>query len=149
MGVKVRRVVMQSVSEPDGIAWMKFLGEFPHDFLQAGMQNLVGIDPNGHQRVVLFFRHREDQPMRDDRAFRLRGKFTFAFQQHQRSIIFNEFRSAGLAGVILLMAHGCAANPSVSRSVDRIWRAKLQRHRQGAPDAGWIGYIGYEGLGSN
>jgi hypothetical protein len=25
MGVKVRRVAMQSVSEPDGIAWMKFL----------------------------------------------------------------------------------------------------------------------------
>jgi hypothetical protein len=36
MGVKVRRVVMQSVSETNGIARMKFLGEFPHDFLQAG-----------------------------------------------------------------------------------------------------------------
>ena len=44
MGVKVRRVVMQSVSETDGIARMKFLGEFPHDFLQAGMQKVVGID---------------------------------------------------------------------------------------------------------
>ena len=68
MGVKVRRVVMQSVSETDGIAGMKSPGEFPHDFLQAGMQNVVGIDSNGHQRVVLFFRHGEDQPMRDNRA---------------------------------------------------------------------------------
>ena len=66
--MKVRRIVVQSVRETDGIAGMKFLGEFPHDFLQAGMQNVVGIDSNGHQRVVLFFRHREDQPMRDDRA---------------------------------------------------------------------------------
>ena len=44
MGVKVRRVVMQSVSETNGIARMKFLGEFPHDLLQAGMQKVVGID---------------------------------------------------------------------------------------------------------
>jgi hypothetical protein len=32
------------------------------------MQNVVGIDSNGHQRVMLSFRHREDQPMRDNQA---------------------------------------------------------------------------------
>ena len=74
MGVKVRRVVMQSVSETDGNAGMKFLGESPHNFLQTGMQNLVGIDPSGHQHVVLFFRHGEDRPVRNHRALCLRRK---------------------------------------------------------------------------
>ena len=110
--MKVRRVVMQSVSETDGIAGMKFLGEFPHDFLQAGMQNLVGIDPNGHQRVVLFFRHREDQPMRDDRAFRLRGNLSKWCCQ---ASVMRRLRSAleSCAGAVLL--------PSGLR---RIWLCK-------------------------
>ena len=114
MGVKVRRVVMQSVSEPDGIPWMKFLGEFPHDFLQAGMQNLVGIDPNGHQRVVLFFRHREDQPMRDDRAFRLRGKFIQmvlpGFRDAVLALRIGKLRGCGAAAVRI------AANMVVQKS---------------------------------
>ena len=112
MGVKVRRVVMQSVSEPDGIAWMKFLGEFPHDFLQAGMQNLVGIDPNGHQRVVLFFRQREDQPMRDDRAFRLRGKFIQmvlpGFRDAVLALRIGKLRGCGAAAVRVAANNGCA-----------------------------------------
>ena len=74
MGVNVRRVMMQAVGETDGIAGMKFLGEFPHDSLQARMQNVVGIDSDGHQRVVLFLRHRKGQPVRDNRTLCLRRK---------------------------------------------------------------------------
>jgi hypothetical protein len=43
---------------------MKFLGESAHRFFQAGMQNIVGIDSKGHQRVMLFFRHRESADVR-------------------------------------------------------------------------------------
>jgi hypothetical protein len=69
MSVEVRRVVRQAVSKADGIAAMKSLGEFAHDFFQTRMQNVVQIDSGGGQRIVLFFRHGEDQPVRDDRAF--------------------------------------------------------------------------------
>ena len=63
MGVKVRRLVMQSVSETDGIARMKFLGEFPHDFLQAGMQKVVGLieDLSNQNRESWFCRSRHSR----------------------------------------------------------------------------------------
>jgi hypothetical protein len=55
------------------------------------------------------------------------------------------FRLAFLAAVIFLVVLGCATNPSVSTSEDRMWRAQLERQQQGAREAGRIGYIGNEG----
>jgi hypothetical protein len=89
MRVQVLRVVMQSVGVSYGIAGMKFLGEFAHRFFEAGMQNVIGIDSGGDQRVVLFSRHRENQPMRDDRTAGLRREF---FQ-----VMLPGFRDAPLA----------------------------------------------------
>lgn len=69
--VKVVGVVVQPVGKSNRITRVKFLDEPPHNLLQAGLQNVIGVNPHGHQRIMLFFRHGEDQPMRDDRTARL------------------------------------------------------------------------------
>lgn len=71
MNVKMGGVMMQSVGVANRVARMKSLREFPHDLLHRGMQYLVGIDAGRNQRVVLFGRHGEDQPMCHHWSFRL------------------------------------------------------------------------------
>ena len=63
MGMKIVRVVMQSVGVADGILGMKPLLEAVQNGLQRTPQNDVGIDPGSDQFVVKIRLHREDQAM--------------------------------------------------------------------------------------
>ena len=69
-------VVVEAVSETDGIARMKLLGELPHDLLHRRVKNLVGIDAGGDKRIVLRDGHREHQPVSDDGPFGRGRKFS-------------------------------------------------------------------------
>lgn len=82
---------------------MEFLREFPHDFFQAGMENPIRIESSGHQRIVLFARHGENQPMRDDRGFGLRREFVQmvlpAFGDTAFALIVGKLRGSRAASV--------------------------------------------------
>ena len=51
---------------------------------------------------------------------------------------------AALASLFL----GCASNARESASDARIWAAQLARQQEGARENGRIGWVGYEGPGS-
>ena len=61
MGMKIVRVVVQSVGVADGICWMKLLLKAVQNGLQGTPQNDVGIDPGRDQFVVKSCGHCEDQ----------------------------------------------------------------------------------------
>ena len=65
MGMKIVRVVMQSVGIADGILGMKPLLESVQNGLQRTPQNDVRIDSGSNQFVVKSRRHREDQAVLD------------------------------------------------------------------------------------
>ena len=46
-------VVVEAVSETNGITGMKPLGELPHDLLHRRVKNVVGIDGGGEKSIVL------------------------------------------------------------------------------------------------
>ena len=57
-------------------------------------------------------------------------------------------RSAVIMGITSLMVFGCATHPPAPTADARLWREQLERQQQGARDNGRIGYIGYDGPGS-
>jgi len=69
-------VVVEAVSETNGITGMKPLGELPHDLLHRRVKNLVGIDAGGDKSIVLRNGHREYEAVSDDGPFGRGGKFS-------------------------------------------------------------------------
>jgi hypothetical protein len=65
MGMKIVRVVVQSIGVADRILGMKPLLKAVQNGLQGTPQNDVRIDPGPDQFVVKSRRHREDQPVLD------------------------------------------------------------------------------------
>ncbi len=57
MGVQMGCVVMKTVGEADRISRMELLRESPHDFLQARVQDMIGIQTGQNEGIMLFLRH--------------------------------------------------------------------------------------------